>query len=122
MKKLLVIFLSMFSLIALSQKKVAIYVMGENAGVNKVFGSKLVSAIARSEKYTAIERTSAFLAELSKEQNYQRTGAVDDDEISRLGKQFGVQYVCVADISDVFGEKFISARLIDVETAEVINT
>ena len=33
-----------------------------------------------------------------------------------------MQYVCVADVSDVFNEKYISARLIDVETAEVVNT
>lgn len=81
----------------------------------------MVAAIARSEEYTAIERTSAFLAELKKEQNYQRTGAVDDDDISRLGKQFGVQYVCVADVTDVYGEKYISARLINVETAEIVD-
>lgn len=62
------------------------------------------------------------MAELGKEQNYQRTGAVDDNELSRLGKQFGVQLVCVADVSDVFGEKYITARLIDVETAEIVNT
>lgn len=58
---------------------------------------------------------------MSKEQNYQRTGAVDDNELSRLGKQFGVQLVCVADVSEVFGQKYVSARLIDVESAEVVN-
>lgn len=113
--------LPMFT-IAQSQKKVAVYVMGEDAGINKVLGSKLVSAIARSEEYTAIERTSAFLAELSKEQSYQRTGAVDDSELSRLGKQFGVQYVCVAAVSEVFNEKYLSVRLIDVESGEIERT
>ena len=120
MKKLLFILLSALSLTAFSQqKKVAVYVMGEDEGVNKVLGSKLVSAIARSEEYSAIERTAAFLAELNKEQNYQRTGAVDDDDISRLGKQFGVQYVCVAAVTEAFNEKYLSARLINVESAQV---
>lgn len=120
MKKLLFILLSAISLTAFAQqKKVAVYVMGEDEGVNKVLGSKLVSAIARSEEYSAIERTTAFLAELSKEQTYQRTGAVDDDEISRLGKQFGVQYVCVAAVIEAFDEKYLSARLINVESAQV---
>lgn len=120
---ILIIFLSFFSLTAFAQqKKVAVYVTGQQTGVNKVLGDKLVEAFAKSGKYIAIERTSSFLAELSKEQNYQRTGAVDDNELSRLGKQFGVQLVCVADISEVFGQKYVSARLINVESAEVANT
>ena len=120
---IIIIFLSFFSLTAFAQqKKVAVYVTGQQTGVNKVLGDKLVEAFAKSGKYIAIERTSSFLAELSKEQNYQRTGAVDDNELSRLGKQFGVQLVCVADISEVFGQKYVSARLINVESAEVVNT
>ena len=109
-------------LVAQNQKKVAVYVMGEDEGINKVLGSKLVSAIAQSKEYTAIERTAAFLAELNKEQKYQRTGAVDDSELSRLGKQFGVQYVCVAAVSEAFNEKYLSVRLIDVESAQVERT
>ena len=123
MKKLLVILLSALSLTAVAQqKKVAVYVTGQQTGINKVLGDQLVAAFAKSGKYIAIERTASFLSELGKEQNYQRTGAVDDNELSRLGKQFGVQLVCVADVSDVFGEKYVSTRLIDVESAEVVNT
>ncbi|MBQ7648163.1 MAG: hypothetical protein IJS92_03690 [Paludibacteraceae bacterium] len=123
MKKLFIVLLSVVAMSAVAQqKKVAVYVTGQQTGINKVLGDQLVAAFAKSGKYIAIERTASFLAELGKEQNYQRTGAVDDNELSRLGKQFGVQLVCVADVSDVFGEKYISTRLIDVESAEVINT
>lgn len=121
MKKLLTILLSVLSLATYSQQKVAVYVTGEQSGVSKVLGDQLVAAFAKSGKYTAIERTTSFLAELNKEYGYQRSGAVSDNDIARLGIQFGVQYVCVADISDVFGEKYISARLINVETAEIVN-
>lgn len=123
MKK--IVFFAMITAISLSaiaQKKVAVYVTGEQSGVTKIMGDQLVSAFSRSAEYSAIERTNSFLAELSKEQTYQRSGAVDDKEISRLGKQFGVQYVCVADISEAFGKKYVSARLINVENAEVIST
>lgn len=124
-KKIEIIFVLMLPLLSLTsfaqQKKVAVYVTGQQTDINKVLGDKLVEAFAKSGKYMAIERTSSFLAELSKEQNYQRTGAVDDNEVSRIGKQFGVQLVCVADISEAFGQKYVSARLIDVETAEIIN-
>lgn len=124
MKKFItIIMLAALSLTAFAQqKKVAVYVTGQQSGINKVLGDQLVAAFAKSGKYIAIERTASFLAELGKEQNYQRTGAVDDNELSRLGKQFGVQLVCVADISEVFGEKYVSTRLIDVESAEVVNT
>ena len=121
MKKLLILLLSAFSLtVYAQQKKVAVYVTG-NDPINDIIGSRLVDGIAKSGKYIAIERTASFLSELSKEQTYQSTGAVDDNEISRLGKQFGVNYVCVASAFDVWGtEKYISTRLIDVETAEVV--
>lgn len=121
MKKLLILLLSAISLtVYAQQKKVAVYVTG-NDPINDILGSRLVDGIARSGKYIAIERTASFLNELSKEQNYQTTGAVDDSEISRLGKQFGVDYVCVASTFDVWGsEKYISTRMIDVETAEVV--
>lgn len=122
MKKVLILLLSVLSLTAVAQQKVAVYVTGKESGINKVLGDQLVAAFTKSGKYMAIERTASFLAEMRKEQNYQTTGAVDDNELSRLGKQFGVQLVCVADVSDVFGEKYVSARLIDVETAEVANT
>ena len=123
MKKLFIIVLSALSLTAVAQqKKVAVYVTGQQTGINKVLGDQLVAGFAKSGKYIAIERTASFLAEVGKEQNCQRTGAVDDNELSRLGKQFGVQLVCVADVSDVFGEKYVSTRLIDVESAEVVNT
>ena len=125
--KLFTLLVLMFvSLTAFTQNnqrsKVAVYMTGPNSGINKVLGDQLVAAFSQSNKYVAIERTASFLAELSKEQRYQRTGAVSDNEISRLGKQFGVQLVCVVDISDVFGQKYVSARLIDVENAEVVNT
>ena len=118
----LIMILAISLTIYAQQKKVAVYMTGEDSGVNKVLGDQLVAAFARSGKYVAVERTASFLAELGKEHSYQRSGAVSDNEIAALGVQFGVNYVCVADISEVFGEKYISARLIDVKTAEIVNT
>lgn len=107
-----------------STKRVAVYVPRTDAskGIGRVLGDKMVAAFVSSGRYVAVERTNSFLSQLRNEQEYQQNGAVDDKEISRIGKQFGVQYVCVADISNVMGEKYVSARMIDVETAEVVNT
>ena len=104
-------------------KKVAVYVIKNEASksIGRVMGDKIVEGFTNSGRYVAIERTNSFLSKLNKEQAYQREGAVDDNEISRLGVQFGVRYVCVVDISDEYGEKYIVVRMIDVERAEAIN-
>lgn len=61
MKKLFIIFLSVLTLTALAQQKqVAVYVIGDNAGENRVLESRLVQAIGRSNEYTAVERTKVF--------------------------------------------------------------
>jgi hypothetical protein len=124
MKKSTLLLLAFFcASIVFGQQKVAVYVTGgSDAGINKVLGDQLAAAIVNSGKYTAIERTSSFLAQLANEQTYQRTGAVDDNQISELGKQFGVELVCVAEVNEVFEKKYVSARFIDVESAEVIST
>lgn len=105
------------------KQKVAVYVTGDvDNGYKKVIGSKLVTGITRSEDYAAVERTADFLAELNKEQDYQMSGAVSDNQIARLGQQFGVRYVLVADVSEIFESIFISARMIDVQTAQITNS
>jgi hypothetical protein len=105
------------------QQKVAVYVTGaEEEGLNEFMGAYLVDAIVNSSNYQAVERTSDFIKELNKEQDYQRTGAVNDNQISELGRQFGVQLVCVAKIGKMGNRQFVSARLIDVETATVKNS
>lgn len=126
MKRYFFILSILFGLLALpvfaqtAKQKVAVYVTGDiDSGYKKVIGSKLVTGITRSEGYVAVERTADFLAELAKEQDYQMSGAVRDNQIARLGQQFGVSYVLVADISEVFESMFISARMIDVQTAQI---
>lgn len=100
------------------KEKVAIYTT-DNSGENiaEFVGDFLTNAIVKKGQYIAIERTSQFLAELDKEQAFQRTGAVDDAQISELGKNMGVQFVCVVKIGRSGDQLFISARLVNVETA-----
>ncbi|MCH5346316.1 MAG: hypothetical protein J1E63_04365 [Muribaculaceae bacterium] len=126
--------LLLFALIALvvmpsfsqeqSQKKVAVYITGDDvdSSVKKVIGAKLVAAITSSSGYAAVERTADFLNALSKEQDYQSSGEVRDSQIAKLGQRFGVKYVVVADVTEVFDEYYIQARLINVETGLVVNT
>lgn len=121
MKKLLIILLSALSLTAFAQKpKIAVYMTGDDP-INEIVSNRLVDDFARGNEYTTVERTASFLAELSKEHNYERSGEVDDEQIAALGRQFNVQYVCVTSVLNVWGEeKYITARIIDTETAEVV--
>ncbi len=129
MKRILFIMLMCLPMVAVAQenatpKKVAVYVASNDENVNNttkgIVGSEIVRAIVKTKKYQAVERTADFLKQIGKEQGYQRSGNVDDGQISALGKQFGVNFVCVADVMP-FGDKiYIQARLIDVETATVL--
>lgn len=103
------------------KKKVAVYVSGSEveSSIRKVLGAKLVTAITSSGDFAAVERTSEFLAALTKENDYQMSGEVRDSQIAKLGQKFGVKYVVVADVSEAFEELFIAARLINVETGLV---
>lgn len=122
MKKLFILLLSFISLTAVAQQKpkIAVYTTGEDP-INEIVSNRLVDDFARGNEYTTVERTASFLAELSKEHAYERSGEVDDEQIAALGRQFNVQYVCVVSVLDVWNtEKYITARIIDTETAEVI--
>ena len=126
MKKLLIILLSALSLTTFAEKtKVAVYVTGSESvseTTKQVVGGELVAGIVANKDYNAVERTADFLAELMKEQDYQRSGNVDDEQIQALGRQFGVQQVCVATIMPNGDKCYIQARMLDVETATILAT
>lgn len=128
MKKVFSVLYALFIIcsIAIAQTtkdKIAVYVTGDaQTGYKKVVGSKIVTAITKSDNYSAVERTSDFLAELAKEQEYQMSGAVSDNQIVKLGQQFGVRFVLVAEVSEVFESIFISARMINVQTGQITNS
>jgi hypothetical protein len=106
---------------AQTREKIAVYVTG-SVGNNekKALGTKILIELTNSGRYRAVERSDDFVRELDREQSKQMSGAVDDNEITRIGKQFGVQVICIADLTRAFGSNQISARLIDVESAEIM--
>jgi TolB-like protein len=105
-------------------RKVAVFMKGteprELKGAYSVLSSRLVAAMADSKAYTAVDRTEDVKEILEKEIAYQMSGAVADDDIRKAGMQLGVQYVCIAAVSEVMGSYQIEARLVDVESAEVV--
>jgi hypothetical protein len=115
--------LFIFSAGAFAQElpKIAVYVTGDVPNNEKeALGTRILASLVNSGRYIAIERSNSFLAEIEKEHTKQRSGDIDDSQISALGKQFGVKFVCIAAITPAFGDFQISARIIDVETAVVV--
>jgi hypothetical protein len=101
--------------------RIAVYVTGDvPENERTALGTVMLSSLINSGRYRGIERSGAFLAEIEREQVTQRSGTIDDNQISKLGRQFGVRFVCIAAITPAFGSYQISARIVDVETAEVI--
>lgn len=124
MKKLLIILLSALSLTAMAQQKpkIAVYMTGDDP-MNEIIANRLMASFISSGKYMPVERSAAFLAAVSKEHSYERSGEVDDEQIAELGKQYGIKYLCVVSVVDVWNnEKYITSRILDVTSAEVIGS
>jgi hypothetical protein len=105
--------------------KIAVYNSGRRdggvaVGEKRAFTTFLTEALIRNGRYQLVERNERLLAQIDAEQAKQRSGAVDDAQISQLGKQSGVQYVCVISFAGVGKTYQISARILDVETAKAI--
>jgi hypothetical protein len=118
--------LAIQKLAAQSQPVIAVYVVTNDAdtpetkAIKQVLEAKLAEAIVKSGLFIGVERSEAFLAQLLKEQEYQLSGNVRDDQIAMLAMQSGAKYLCVADIYEVFGKKFVTAKLIDAESYNII--
>jgi uncharacterized protein YggE len=122
MKKITLVLILLFCAAAFAQDlpKIAVYVTGgQDEGTSAALATRLTEALVRSNRYAAIERSDAFMAEVAKEHTAQRSGDIDDNEIRKLGIQSGAQFVCVANITPTLGAYQVSARIIDIETAKV---
>jgi hypothetical protein len=104
-----------------SRQNIAVYVTGSvNENEKKVLGTRILSELINSNRYRAVERSDDFVKELDRELSKQMSGDVDDNQITAIGRQYGVQVICVADWTQALGSYSVSARLIGVESAEII--
>jgi len=111
---------------AQDKQAVAIYMAGEEPqgarGVHNIMGGELARILSESDSYLAVDRTEAILDQLAREHTYQRSGAVDDEQIKALGEQLGVQYLCISGINAVGKRYYLDTRLVDVVTAEILRS
>jgi hypothetical protein len=123
-RKLTLFLIMLFTAAAFAQDlpRIAVYVTGDVSENEKTaLGTRMLASLVNSGRYMGIERSESFLAKIDEEHIRQRSGAIDDGQISELGRQFGIKYICIAAITPAFGAFQVSARIIDVETAQVIH-
>jgi hypothetical protein len=126
MKKLFIIILLCVSMTAVAQnqiKRVAILEVVDKLGAVSYlkllqFRSNLTSAITNTEGYEGYDRVD--LEQIIGEQNFQRTGLVRDADIKKIGEFTGAQYVLIAEATLDGTDMFITAKIIDVESARVL--
>jgi TolB-like protein len=106
-----------------SQQKVAVLdaALGQEVHPNAslIVADTLNEQFVKSSEFIAIDR--AYISSIQKEKEFQLSGEVNEEDIKELGVTFGADYLCVANVSVLGSTYIVSARLIEVETAQVIN-
>lgn len=132
--KNIAVLLSMFLLLACQQafsqneqtKKVAILETVDKEGkvsypVKLMVRSNLSAAITNTPGYEAYDRVD--ISSIMSEQEFQRTGMVNEEQIKRLGAMIGVSYILVAEVAHFDDSHIlIVAKILDVETARLMHT
>lgn len=125
-KKYLFVFIAFMPLMAMAQQKLAVVVVPGSLDVDEstkqIVATELASAIAKTNKYEVFEMTELFFKQLRVEQNFQRITKVENNQVSSVGKYLDVNYVCVTNLIYFNEDKYyIQAKLVDVESAAVLN-
>jgi len=106
---------------AYSQKLpgLAVYVIGSAPDNNRnVFGRYLTASLINNGICLEAEGSAAFLNAVYAEQARNGNSAINDSVVSELGKRYGVQFVCVADIIPVASGNYrVNARIVDTKNA-----
>ena len=127
MKKLFIILFSTLSLTALADEvKLALLqpltVPGSTAcnpmEISMVRG-ELRKAFGWQSDFQVLTRLDVDA--MLKEQGFQRSGMVDDNQRKEVGKMTGAQYICVSSITKYGSQLYIEAYLVDVETGQMTN-
>lgn len=80
----------------------------------------LIGDLAGNSGWRLVER--GRLQELLSEQDLGASGRVDANTAARIGKLIGARYMILGGFIDFYGDFRLDARVVDVETGEIIKT
>lgn len=128
MRQILVILMSVLFLTSFAQEKQKIALLEPRVGEGSTAVSGMEKAIVRGELRKAMVNFAGFEAitrtdidQMMKEQNFQRTGMVSDDQIKKLGELSGADYICVSTLTKSNTEFYLEAYLIHLESGTMTN-
>lgn len=102
----------------ISMAFVALTSDAQNKFVENYVTDALTQSVFETGNVRIIER--ANLEKILAEQKFQAGGLVDDNSAKAIGKIAGVDYVCYGDMKDIGEEITVNARIVDVESGEVL--
>jgi formylglycine-generating enzyme required for sulfatase activity len=109
-----------------SQKyRIAVYLTASkevDINVKNIINNQIINALVKTDKYEMIERNEAFVQQIDKERVTQLSGKVAEDQIRKLGQEYGAGAICIADVQTLMGEISVDMRIVSVEKARVIRT
>ncbi len=104
-----------------AQPKVAVLdaTLGQGVSVNAsaIVADTINEQFVKAPNFTAIDR--AYISSIQEEKKFQLSGDVTEEDIKEIGNTFGADYICVANVSILGTTYTVSARLIEVSTAQV---
>lgn len=123
MRKKLIIILSILSLTAFAQDKKTVAVLDPicrdnsvNAFYQQMVRGAMESAVTASNEYEAYDRSAFDM--IQKEQAFQRSGAVSDSQIKKMGEMAGVDYVLVSEVTAYEGYLSAIVKILNVTTGK----
>ena len=125
MKKQILTILALLFTIQLASgiSKVAVLDASLGAGVDinaaAIVADTLNEQFVKSSDFIAIDR--AYISSIQQEKKFQLSGNVNQADIKEMGITFGAEFICIANVSLLGSTYTVSARLIEVETAQVIS-
>jgi TolB-like protein len=86
--------------------------------LQKGIAGMLISELAQNPAARVVERED--IQRLLDEQNLGSSGRVDPQTAAKIGKLVGARYVVVGTFLDFYGDFRVDARLVNVETSEIV--
>lgn len=80
----------------------------------------LLTELAQNSNLRVVERS--HLNAILKEQDLGSSGRVDPNTAARVGQLVGARYMVLGSFIDFYGDFRIDARIVDVETSEILKT
>jgi hypothetical protein len=99
--------------------KIAAYAYGsKDPALCRAVATRLMTALVNSGRYRASEEYREFF-EYAAAGHVNAPAPISVGQFKLIGQQFGVDYVCVAEVASVFGEERIFAHIVDVKMAKI---